>query len=148
MGGEKQEVSRISDPLKNIMGFGWQRPNAIVVIGSSNSLLIAVGFILENAIDIVGKLYNANMPVSIPFTHYFIWNIILILTYQHHKTTAYGINMIINDTTMNVQQKRFPHAIIIGVKKAGTRALLEFLRLNPAIKAPGPELKMEKANVN
>uniref|UniRef100_A0A0N5AS81 Sulfotransfer_1 domain-containing protein n=1 Tax=Syphacia muris TaxID=451379 RepID=A0A0N5AS81_9BILA len=38
------------------------------------------------------------------------------------------------------KQKRYPKAIIIGVKKAGTRALLEFLRLNPAIKAPGPEV--------
>ncbi|KAK6026390.1 hypothetical protein OSTOST_07666, partial [Ostertagia ostertagi] len=31
-------------------------------------------------------------------------------------------------------------AIIVGVKKAGTRALLEFLRLNPNIRAPGPEV--------
>jgi hypothetical protein len=35
---------------------------------------------------------------------------------------------------------RLPSAIIIGVKKSGTRALLEFLRLNPAVKAPGPEV--------
>lgn len=35
---------------------------------------------------------------------------------------------------------RFPSAIIIGVKKSGTRALLEFLRLNPAVRAPGPEV--------
>ncbi|CAG9532009.1 unnamed protein product, partial [Cercopithifilaria johnstoni] len=96
-------------------------PNVLIVVTSSSS----------------GKLYNANMPVSIPFMHYFICNIILIYTY--HKSTVYGINMIMNDTTMIVQ-KRFPQAIIIGVKKAGTRALLEFLRLNPAIKAPGPEV--------
>uniref|UniRef100_A0A914EKF3 Sulfotransferase domain-containing protein n=1 Tax=Acrobeloides nanus TaxID=290746 RepID=A0A914EKF3_9BILA len=32
------------------------------------------------------------------------------------------------------------NAIIIGVKKCGTRALLEFLKLNPKIKAPGPEV--------
>uniref|UniRef100_A0A1I7X8A3 Sulfotransfer_1 domain-containing protein n=1 Tax=Heterorhabditis bacteriophora TaxID=37862 RepID=A0A1I7X8A3_HETBA len=37
-------------------------------------------------------------------------------------------------------KKKFPSAIIVGVKKAGTRALLEFLRLNPNIKAPGPEV--------
>uniref|UniRef100_A0AC35EZU5 Sulfotransferase n=1 Tax=Panagrolaimus sp. PS1159 TaxID=55785 RepID=A0AC35EZU5_9BILA len=37
-------------------------------------------------------------------------------------------------------QKRFPDAIIIGVKKCGTRALLEFLKLNPRVKAPGPEV--------
>ncbi|KAL4240433.1 hypothetical protein ACF0H5_001225 [Mactra antiquata] len=35
--------------------------------------------------------------------------------------------------------KKLPHAIIIGVKKGGTRALLEYLRLHPNVKAPGPE---------
>lgn len=34
---------------------------------------------------------------------------------------------------------RLPTAIIIGVKKAGTRALLEYLKLHPQIRAPGPE---------
>lgn len=78
------------------------------------------------------------MLVSISFMYYFICNIILIYTY-HKLPTVYGMNIIVNDTAMIVQ-KRFPQAIIIGVKKAGTRALLEFLRLNPAIKAPGPEV--------
>ncbi|PIO65807.1 sulfotransferase domain protein, partial [Teladorsagia circumcincta] len=41
---------------------------------------------------------------------------------------------------VEVPQKSFPTAIIVGVKKAGTRALLEFLRLNPNIRAPGPEV--------
>lgn len=36
--------------------------------------------------------------------------------------------------------KKLPQAIIIGVKKGGTRALLEFLRQHPNIKAPGPEV--------
>ncbi|CAJ0600906.1 unnamed protein product [Cylicocyclus nassatus] len=40
----------------------------------------------------------------------------------------------------DLPQKKFPTAIIVGVKKAGTRALLEFLRLNPRIRAPGPEV--------
>uniref|UniRef100_A0A915HHY5 Sulfotransferase domain-containing protein n=1 Tax=Romanomermis culicivorax TaxID=13658 RepID=A0A915HHY5_ROMCU len=37
-------------------------------------------------------------------------------------------------------QKRLPDAIIIGVKKAGTRALLEYLRLHPLVKGTGPEI--------
>ncbi|CAJ0600907.1 unnamed protein product [Cylicocyclus nassatus] len=41
---------------------------------------------------------------------------------------------------LDLPQKKFPTAIIVGVKKAGTRALLEFLRLNPHIQAPGPEV--------
>ncbi|KAL1470432.1 hypothetical protein MTO96_024314 [Rhipicephalus appendiculatus] len=32
-------------------------------------------------------------------------------------------------------EKRLPRALIIGVKKAGTRALLEFLRLHPDVRA-------------
>ncbi|XP_060565964.1 heparan sulfate glucosamine 3-O-sulfotransferase 2-like [Ruditapes philippinarum] len=35
--------------------------------------------------------------------------------------------------------RRLPNAIIIGVKKCGTRALIEYLRLNPNIRAAGPE---------
>ena len=35
--------------------------------------------------------------------------------------------------------QKLPQAIIIGAKKAGTRALLEFLRIHPDVRAPGPE---------
>ncbi|KAF7705061.1 heparan sulfate (glucosamine) 3-O-sulfotransferase 3-like [Silurus meridionalis] len=35
--------------------------------------------------------------------------------------------------------RRLPHALIIGVKKGGTRALLEFLRLHPDVRALGSE---------
>ena len=37
------------------------------------------------------------------------------------------------------RRRRLPRAIIIGVKKGGTRALLEFLRVHPDVKATGPE---------
>ena len=36
--------------------------------------------------------------------------------------------------------RRLPDALIIGVKKAGTRALLEFIRLHPDVKAAGKEI--------
>ena len=35
--------------------------------------------------------------------------------------------------------RRLPQAIIVEVKKSGTRALLEYLRLQQDIRAPGPE---------
>ena len=35
--------------------------------------------------------------------------------------------------------RKLPRAIIIGVKKGGTRALLEYLRIHPDVRAPGPE---------
>lgn len=37
------------------------------------------------------------------------------------------------------EMKKLPQAIIIGVKKGGTRALLEFLRVHPDIRAVGAE---------
>ncbi|KAF3818839.1 heparan sulfate glucosamine 3-O-sulfotransferase 6 [Mirounga leonina] len=36
-------------------------------------------------------------------------------------------------------RRRFPQALIVGVKKGGTRALLEFLRLHPDVRAIGSE---------
>lgn len=41
--------------------------------------------------------------------------------------------------TSETPAKRLPKAIIIGAKKAGTRALLEFLRIHPNIECTGPE---------
>ncbi|XP_048482644.1 heparan sulfate glucosamine 3-O-sulfotransferase 3B1 [Plutella xylostella] len=37
-------------------------------------------------------------------------------------------------------RRRLPDALIIGVKKCGTRALLEFLRLHPDVRAAGSEV--------
>jgi len=38
------------------------------------------------------------------------------------------------------RRRRCPQVIIIGAKKAGTRALLEFLRVHPDVRAVGPEV--------
>lgn len=40
----------------------------------------------------------------------------------------------------NLLQRRLPNAIIIGARKAGTRALLEFLKIHPNIKACSVEV--------
>jgi hypothetical protein len=53
--------------------------------------------------------------------------------------STFPLLQYINTSNSSLSQ-RFPDAIIIGVKKCGTRALLEFLKLNPKIKAPGPEV--------
>lgn len=38
------------------------------------------------------------------------------------------------------RSRRLPDAVIIGAKKGGTRALIEFLKLHPRLKAAGPEI--------
>jgi hypothetical protein len=55
---------------------------------------------------------------------------------QYNKTYIFGTN---TSTRSKECTRKLPDAIIIGVKKCGTRALLEYLRLNPNIKAAGPE---------
>ena len=44
------------------------------------------------------------------------------------------------DDDDDAKVKQLPQAIIIGVKKGGTRALLEFLRTHPDVRATGPEI--------
>jgi len=44
--------------------------------------------------------------------------------------------------------RSLPKAIIIGVKKCGTRALLEFLRAHPEVRATGPETHFFDKNYN
>ena len=47
------------------------------------------------------------------------------------------------ETSTDVQRqrrRRCPQVIIIGAKKAGTRALLEFLGVHPDVRAVGPEV--------
>lgn len=54
-----------------------------------------------------------------------------------------------NDTGgKGTKGQNLPGAIIIGVKKAGTRALLEFLRIHPDVRAPGPEPHFFDRNYN
>ncbi len=36
--------------------------------------------------------------------------------------------------------KRLPDVVIIGARKGGTRALIEFLKLHPMLKSAGPEI--------
>ncbi|KAM4632336.1 heparan sulfate glucosamine 3-O-sulfotransferase 2 [Discoglossus pictus] len=42
-------------------------------------------------------------------------------------------------TTPRYGHKRLPQAIIVGVKKGGTRAVLEFIRVHPEVRAMGTE---------
>uniref|UniRef100_A0A8C9SNT0 Sulfotransferase n=1 Tax=Scleropages formosus TaxID=113540 RepID=A0A8C9SNT0_SCLFO len=46
---------------------------------------------------------------------------------------------ILSNFSSASESKKLPQAIIIGVKKGGTRALLEFLRVHPDIRAVGAE---------
>lgn len=45
-------------------------------------------------------------------------------------------------------RRKLPDAIIIGVKKGGTRALLEFLKIHPDVRARGPEAHFFDKNFN
>lgn len=55
---------------------------------------------------------------------------------RHLSGDISNSNLSISDS---FGSKEFPQAIIIGVKKGGTRALLEFLRVHPDVRAVGAE---------
>lgn len=56
---------------------------------------------------------------------------------QFHPSEVNQTNLLTNTNTTT--RRRLPQALIIGVKKGGTRALLEFIRLHPDVRAVGPE---------
>ena len=70
---------------------------------------------------------------------------VLITTENSTKDNLMFIKENYSDTNRHIHTnltqriRRLPQALIIGVKKCGTRALLEYLRLHPEIRAPGPE---------
>lgn len=55
------------------------------------------------------------------------------------------VHIVKNDTpsppmgNLKFGNKKLPNAIIVGVKKGGTRAVLEFIRIHPDVRAAGTE---------
>lgn len=49
---------------------------------------------------------------------------------------------------MKFGNKKLPNAIIVGVKKGGTRAVLEFIRIHPDVRAAGTETHFFDRNYN
>lgn len=75
------------------------------------------------------KLSNVDKEETV-----FVDDVDVVSSPRKHKTPTRDLQLNHANKT-----KRLPQAIIIGVKKAGTRALLEYLRLHPDVRAPGPE---------
>ncbi|GAA6082520.1 heparan sulfate glucosamine 3-O-sulfotransferase 4 [Tachysurus ichikawai] len=65
---------------------------------------------------------------------------IAALNVEHPETSTMdeGLGKAVNCTS-DYGEKKLPQAIIIGVKKGGTRALLEALRVHPDVRAVGNE---------
>ncbi|KAJ3607697.1 hypothetical protein NHX12_024748 [Muraenolepis orangiensis] len=67
---------------------------------------------------------------------------------QHHEQQRSGEPGAMSSFSNGSGSKKLPQAIIIGVKKGGTRALLEFLRVHPDIRAVGAEPHFFDRNYN
>lgn len=61
-----------------------------------------------------------------------------VLEKEHQEFSTTDSELRMNCTT-DYGEKKLPQAIIIGVKKGGTRALLEALRVHPDVRAVGNE---------
>ncbi len=55
-------------------------------------------------------------------------------------TDVEDFDLICDDHVAPNRTKRLPDIIIIGARKGGTRALLEFLKIHPVVKSAGPEV--------
>ncbi|XP_032393906.1 heparan sulfate glucosamine 3-O-sulfotransferase 4 [Etheostoma spectabile] len=65
-------------------------------------------------------------------------NLNTALEKEHQEFSTTDSELRVN-CTMDYGEKKLPQAIIIGVKKGGTRALLEALRVHPDVRAVGNE---------
>lgn len=59
--------------------------------------------------------------------------------YSLDKSTFFKRDKRVYTKASSVLSRKLPEVLIIGVKKGGTRALLEFLRIHPNIRASGRE---------
>lgn len=59
---------------------------------------------------------------------------------QMWHSSARQDDAVRKESSKSLLQRRLPNAIIIGVRKGGTRALLEFLKIHPKIKACATEV--------
>ena len=112
-------------------------------IGTGNSTPIGTSTSTNNCLD--------NSTDISCTKRYFFRDIALKTTGRHYEThnqsvvksprrnnDKYDMPLIQTNEGSN-SRKHLPDAIIIGVKKGGTRALLEFLRIHPNVRATGPE---------
>ena len=81
-------------------------------------------FVLFSAGFVIGSAYWF-FPVNFPPTEW-----------AESKTFTYNF---FPKSPKSVQKKRLPDALIIGVKKSGTGALIEFVRMHPDVAAPKTE---------
>ncbi|KAI6188468.1 Sulfotransfer-1 domain-containing protein [Aphelenchoides besseyi] len=71
---------------------------------------------------------------------WFCYLICCVITIGHSTEVHNETNPRSNQTVGSEKRQHFPVGIVIGVKKSGTRALLEFLKINPRIAAPSAEI--------
>ena len=87
--------------------------------------------------DVVVK-YDDDDEETLESNAYQEYDTELLLNTNHHaKKDRTRKNK--GNRTHHKASRKLPQAIIIGVKKGGTRALLEYLRIHPDVRAPGPE---------
>ena len=59
---------------------------------------------------------------------------------QRPRVSEQSLPHVTEQRLPHVREQRLPHFIVIGVKKSGTRALLNFLKMHPDIEAAGQEV--------
>ena len=91
--------------------------------------------------EITSKLVSmqCNIFVVSLSLQFVIRNAAIPLTESNLKP-SFNLTSKMHTTQESQLRQRLPSALIIGVKKGGTRALLQFIRMHPEVRAPGPEI--------
>lgn len=112
--------------------------------------------VFVNLKQILAYLTNENMKLTLYTTikyallfatlFFSSFTFYMINFQQHRHVHQFNLSLHTIEVTRNITSstnvkaaRRLPSVIIIGAKKCGTRALLEYLRLHSDIKTAGPE---------
>ncbi|KAJ3607753.1 hypothetical protein NHX12_024804 [Muraenolepis orangiensis] len=117
--------------------YDHQTPNlATTTTNNNNKLPLDVGKD-EDVAAASSHQDDSPVPVRLNSDHHLIVNDDVDSTLQKLGPSEGMSNM--SSMTNGFGSQKFPRAVIIGVKKGGTRALLEFLRIHPDVRAVGAE---------
>ena len=88
------------------------------------------------------KIRNLKCIVALGFFGALVWLSILLTKSGCENGDTMNFNLMCNSSVVLVPDcvQRLPDIIIIGAKKCGTRALIDFLKLHPYLKSAGPEI--------
>uniref|UniRef100_A0A1B0G307 Sulfotransferase domain-containing protein n=1 Tax=Glossina morsitans morsitans TaxID=37546 RepID=A0A1B0G307_GLOMM len=119
---QRTSLLSIGTGNNNNRGDGGSASGTIYAAGSLSSAGHVVGFMNSNSINRLSELYDKSADIS------------------SNQQISHPMVFPSNRVHFPKTSRRLPQALIIGIRKCGTRALLEMLYLHPRIQKAGGEV--------